>query len=110
MSAEETSARTTSSTVSRKTVGRVVSNKMKKSVTVSVERLVRHPVYGKFIRRTTKVMAHDEEGSCREGDTVAIVECRPISKRKSWRVVEILERAPQDVGSHVDAAAAEAQG
>ena len=67
---------------------------MQKSVTVSIERLVKHPVYGKFIRRTTKVMAHDEEGTCREGDTVAIVECRPISKRKAWRVVEIVERAP----------------
>jgi small subunit ribosomal protein S17 len=78
----------------RPTIGRVVSNKMQKSVTVSVERLVRHAVYGKFIRRTTKVMAHDEEGGCREGDTVAIVECRPISKRKAWRVVEIVERAP----------------
>ncbi|HZL94222.1 MAG TPA: 30S ribosomal protein S17 [Vicinamibacterales bacterium] len=79
---------------SRRTVGRVVSSKMQKSVTVSVERLVRHPAYGKFIRRTTTIMAHDEEGTCREGDTVAIVECRPISKRKAWRVVEIVERAP----------------
>src|SRR5512139_1038928 len=78
----------------RRTIGRVVSNKMQKSVTVSIERLVKHPAYGKFIRRTTKVMAHDEEGTCRAGDTVAIVECRPISKRKSWRVVEIVERAP----------------
>ena len=78
---------------SRRTVGRVVSSKMQKSVTVSVERLVRHPAYGKFIRRTTTIMAHDEEGTCREGDTVAIVECRPISKRKAWRVVEIVERA-----------------
>jgi small subunit ribosomal protein S17 len=78
----------------RPTVGRVVSSKMQKSVTVSIERLVRHAVYGKFIRRTTKVMAHDEEGACREGDTVAIVECRPISKRKAWRVVEIVARAP----------------
>ena len=77
----------------RTLTGRVVSNKMQKSVTVSVERLVKHPAYGKFIRRTTKVMAHDEEGSCREGDTVAIVECRPISKRKAWRVVEIVRRA-----------------
>ena len=80
--------------VQRPTIGRVVSNKMQKSVTVSIERLVKHPAYGKFIRRTTKVMAHDEEGTCRAGDTVAIVECRPISKRKSWRVVEIVERAP----------------
>jgi len=80
----------------RRTIGRVVSNKMQKSVTVSVERLVKHPAYGKFIRRTTKIMAHDEEGTCRQGDTVAIVECRPISKNKSWRVVEIIERAPED--------------
>jgi len=78
----------------RRTIGRVVSNKMQKSVTVSVERLVKHPEYGKFIRRTTKIMAHDEDSACKKGDTVAIVECRPISKRKSWRVVEILERAP----------------
>jgi small subunit ribosomal protein S17 len=85
--------------VSRRTIGRVVSNKMQKSVTVSVERLVKHPVYGKFIRRTTKVMAHDEEGTCRQGDTVAIVECRPISKNKSWRVVEVLERAPAETGA-----------
>jgi small subunit ribosomal protein S17 len=89
MSAADTSDKASS----RRTVGRVVSNKMQKSVTVSIERLVKHPAYGKFIRRTTKVMAHDEEGTCREGDTVAIVECRPISKRKAWRVVEIVERA-----------------
>jgi small subunit ribosomal protein S17 len=81
--------------VGRRTIGRVVSNKMQKSVTVSVERLVKHPAYGKFIRRTTKIMAHDEKGTCREGDTVAIVECRPMSKNKSWRVVEIVERAPE---------------
>ncbi len=80
----------------RPTIGRVVSHKMQKSVTVAVERLVKHPAYGKFIRRTTKVMAHDEEGTCREGDTVAIVECRPISKRKSWRVVEVVARAPAE--------------
>ena len=78
----------------RPTIGRVVSNKMQKSVTVSIERLVKHPAYGKFIRRTTKVMAHHEEGTCRAGDTVAIVECPPISKRKAWRAVEIVERAP----------------
>jgi small subunit ribosomal protein S17 len=87
-------AQTSDNATGRRTIGRVVSNKMQKSVTVSVERLVRHPVYGKFIRRTTTVMAHDEEGTCREGDTVAIVECRPISKRKAWRVVEVVGRAP----------------
>jgi small subunit ribosomal protein S17 len=90
MSAAETQDKPTQ----RRTVGRVISSKMQKSITVSVERLVRHPVYGKFIRRTTTLMAHDEEGTCREGDTVAIVECRPISKRKAWRVVEIVQRAP----------------
>ncbi|HUQ53280.1 MAG TPA: 30S ribosomal protein S17 [Gammaproteobacteria bacterium] len=90
MSAAETQGKVTH----RPTVGRVVSAKMQKSVTVSIERLVKHPAYGKFIRRTTKVMAHDEEGTCREGDTVAIVECRPISKRKAWRVVEVVQRAP----------------
>jgi small subunit ribosomal protein S17 len=88
------SAAETDKPTHRPTIGRVVSNKMQKSVTVSIERLVKHPAYGKFIRRTTKVMAHDEEGTCRTGDTVAIVECRPISKRKSWRVVEIVDRAP----------------
>ena len=89
MSAEQSPTTTT-----RTKVGRVVSNKMNKSVTVAVERLVRHPVYGKFIRRTTTVMAHDEDGACREGDTVSIAECRRISKHKSWRVVEVLKRAP----------------
>jgi small subunit ribosomal protein S17 len=92
MSAAETNGNDTV----RRTVGRVLSNKMQKSVTVAVERLVRHPVYGKFIRRTTKIMAHDEDGTCREGDVVAISECRPISKRKAWRVVEVLERANAD--------------
>ena len=95
MSAADTPAKPTH----RPTIGRVVSSKMQKSVTVAVERLVKHPAYGKFIRRTTKVMAHDEEGTCRTGDTVAIVECRPISKRKSWRVVEIVERAPVETGT-----------
>lgn len=92
-------AENTEKVTTRRTVGRVVSNKMQKSVTVSVERLVRHPVYGKFIRRTTTIMAHDEDGTCREGDTVAIVECRPISKRKAWRVVEVLDRAPVETGA-----------
>lgn len=77
----------------RRVVGRVVSDKMDKSVTVAVERLIRHPLYGKYIRRTTKLIAHDEDNSCRTGDTVAISECRPISKRKSWRVVEIVNKA-----------------
>jgi len=74
----------------RRTIGRVVSDKMNKSVTVSVERKVKHPVYGKYIRRTTKIVAHDEANECKAGDVVAISECRPISKNKSWRVVEIV--------------------
>ena len=79
--------------VNRSKVGRVVSDKAQKTVTVMLERQVKHPLYGKYIKRTTKVQAHDEENSCSEGDLVRISECRPISKLKSWRVVEILERA-----------------
>ncbi len=77
----------------RTVVGRVVSNKMDKSVSVAIERLTKHPVYGKYIRRTSKVMAHDAKNECNEGDRVAISECRPISKNKSWQVVNIIERA-----------------
>jgi small subunit ribosomal protein S17 len=79
-----------------KTVLNVVSDKMDRTVTVMVERRVRHPLYGKIIRRSTKVHAHDEENSCRVGDTVRVVECRPISKSKTWRLVEIVERAEQE--------------
>jgi small subunit ribosomal protein S17 len=75
--------------------GRVVSNKMQKTVTVLLERQVQHPLYGKIIRRSTKVHAHDENGQCKEGDVVRIVECRPLSKTKNWRVVEVLTRAAQ---------------
>ena len=77
----------------RTMTGKVVSNKMQKTVGVEIERVVRHPVFGKYIRRTTRLLAHDEANSCREGDLVSIVECRPISRRKSWRVAEILQRA-----------------
>jgi small subunit ribosomal protein S17 len=80
----------TEKAAARRVIGRVVSNKMNKSVTVAVERLIQHANYGKFIRRTSKFVAHDEDNSCKPGDLVAIVECRPISKTKSWRVVEIL--------------------
>jgi len=80
-------------TPGRTVTGRVVSDKMDKTIAVSIGRVVKHPVYGKYIRRTTKVLAHDEENACNEGDFVSIVECRPQSKRKAWRVVEILERA-----------------
>jgi small subunit ribosomal protein S17 len=79
----------------RKIVGRVVSDKMDKTVSVAIERLVKHPVVGKYIRRTTKLMAHDENNECKAGDRVAISECRPIAKNKSWRVVDIVERAPE---------------
>ncbi len=79
--------------VSRSKVGRVVSDKAEKTVTVMLERQVKHPLYGKYIKRSTKVHVHDEDNSCTEGDLVRISECRPISKSKSWRVIEILERA-----------------
>ena len=75
--------------------GRVVSNKMQKTVTVLLERQVQHPLYGKIIRRSTKVHAHDEDGQCKEGDLVRIAECRPLSKTKNWRVIEVVTRAAQ---------------
>ena len=75
--------------------GRVVSNKMAKTVTVLLERQVQHPLYGKIVRRSTKVHAHDENSECKEGDLVRIAECRPISKTKNWRVVAVVTRAAQ---------------
>ena len=75
--------------------GRVVSNKMDKTVTVLVERQVQHALYGKYIRRSTKLHAHDEDNSCNEGDVVRVTECRPMSKTKNWRVVEVVTRAAQ---------------
>jgi small subunit ribosomal protein S17 len=83
----------TTEAVIRTKVGRVVSNKAEKTVTVKLERQVKHPLYGKYIKRSTNVHAHDEENSCAEGDLVKISECRPISKTKNWRVIEIMERA-----------------
>jgi small subunit ribosomal protein S17 len=74
-------------------VGVVTSNKMTKSITVAVERKVKHPMYGKFLNKTTKVVAHDEDNTCNIGDTVRIMETRPLSKRKCWRLVEVIERA-----------------
>ena len=79
--------------VVRTTTGRVVSNKMNKSITVLVERRVKHPIYGKYIRRSTKLHAHDENNECGIGDTVSITECRPISKTKTWRLVSVVEKA-----------------
>lgn len=78
----------------RKTkVGKVVSGKMNKSIVVGVERLVRHPLYGKYLKKTSHFMAHDESNIAKEGDVVLITETRPLSKRKRWRLVEVLEKA-----------------
>ena len=77
----------------RTLVGRVVSNKMDKTVSVAIERMIKHPVYGKYVRRTSKLLAHDAANDCQEGDRVQIAECRPISKNKSWTVVDVIERA-----------------
>ena len=74
-------------------IGQVVSNKMQKTITVAVNRKVKHAIYGKFIRKTTKFTAHDENNDCNIGDTVRIMETRPLSKNKRWRLVEIIERA-----------------
>jgi small subunit ribosomal protein S17 len=78
--------------VRRTVTGKVVSDKMDKTVTVLIERKVKHPVYGKYIRRSTKLHVHDAENACQEGDTVTIEECRPLSKSKSWRLVEVVGR------------------
>jgi small subunit ribosomal protein S17 len=77
----------------RTLTGRVVSNKMHKTIAVEIERLIRHPTYGKYIRRTTKLLAHDESGASREGDLVTITPCRPMSRRKSWRLLAVLAKA-----------------
>lgn len=74
-------------------VGLVVSSKMDKSISVSIQRQVKHPMYGKFVKKTTKLMAHDENNDAGEGDTVRIMETRPLSKNKRWRLVEVVERA-----------------
>ncbi len=79
--------------VERTVTGRVISNKMDKSITVLVERREKHPIYGKYVTRSTKLHAHDEKNECNEGDLVAIAECRPLSKTKAWRLVEIIEKA-----------------
>ena len=90
MSAEESKVEAKGA---RTLTGRVVSTKMQKTVAVEIERLVKHDVYGKFIRRTTKLLAHDEAGASHEGDLVKIAPCRPMSRRKSWKLVEVLEKA-----------------
>jgi small subunit ribosomal protein S17 len=77
----------------RERVGVVVSNKMEKSIVVAVKRKVKHPIYGKFVNKTTRFVAHDKENDCNIGDTVKIMETRPLSKTKNWRLIEIVERA-----------------
>jgi len=79
--------------VRRERIGIVVSNKMEKSIIVAVRRKVKHPIYGKFVNKTTKFVAHDPENTCNVGDTVKITETRPLSKTKNWRLIEIIERA-----------------
>ena len=74
-------------------IGIVASNSMEKSIVVVIERKVKHPLYGKFVKKTSRFFAHDENNTCNEGDTVKIMETRPLSKRKNWRLVEIIERA-----------------
>ena len=92
--ASGTEAAPAADTRGRRTLtGRVVSNKRQKTLAVEIERLVRHPTYGKYIRRTTKLLAHDENGSSQEGDLVVITPCRPMSRHKSWRLVEIVQKA-----------------
>jgi small subunit ribosomal protein S17 len=78
--------------VARTVTGRVISDKMHKTITVLVERKVPHPVYGKYVRRSTKLHAHDEQNECKQGDKVMIEQCRPVAKTKAWRLVKVVER------------------
>ena len=89
----ENAAENTAPAKLRTVTGTVVSNKMDKTIAVLVERLVKHPQYGKYIRRSSKLLAHDEENTCQQGDVVDITECRPFSKRKAWRLVRVVKRA-----------------
>ncbi|MEN8175877.1 MAG: 30S ribosomal protein S17 [Pseudomonadota bacterium] len=91
MSTEQTN--TNGEITNRTLQGRVVSDKMDKTITVIVERRVKHPIYGKFVRRSTKVHAHDEANECRMGDVVIVEQSRPLSKSKKWRLVQVVERA-----------------
>jgi small subunit ribosomal protein S17 len=84
---------TTERNLRKERIGKVVSNKMTKSITVAVDRRVKHPIYGKFVHKTTKFMAHDEKNEAGIGDTVRISETRPLSKLKRWRLVEVIEKA-----------------
>ncbi len=84
---------TEQNSLKRALVGQVVSIKMDKTIAVRIERRVEHPLYRKYVRKSTKLLAHDENNECKEGDTVAIEECRPISKRKAWRLQRVIEKA-----------------
>lgn len=91
---DNTSSQTADSAARIRTLtGTVVSNSMQKTIAVVVERLVKHPQYSKYVRRTTRLLAHDEDNASRKGDVVSITECRPYSKRKAWRLVEVVKRA-----------------
>lgn len=92
MEAQE-AAKASRDTNRKERVGIVVSSKMDKSISIAVQRQIKHPIYGKFIKRTTKLMAHDENNEAKEGDTVRIMETRPLSKSKRWRLTEIIEKA-----------------
>jgi small subunit ribosomal protein S17 len=92
MSATETN-KVEEKSAARALVGVVVSSKMDKTIAVEIERLIKHPRYGKFIRRTTKLLAHDENSEASEGDTVSIAPCRPLSRRKSYKLVSVVEKA-----------------
>lgn len=91
--AENTEANTETRNLRKERVGKVVSNKMTKTITIAVDRKVKHAIYGKFMNKTTKFMAHDEKNEAGIGDTVRIMETRPLSKNKRWRLVEIIEKA-----------------
>jgi small subunit ribosomal protein S17 len=96
MSKQDQQAQSADAKKAAKTLtGKVVSNKMQKTIRVAVERYVPHPTYGKYQRRTTNFIAHDENNESKEGDVVAIEECRPLSRHKSWRLVKIISRAEQ---------------
>jgi len=95
MSKQEKAADTSAKKVAKTLTGKVVSNKMQKTITVLVERYVPHPEYGKYQRRTTKFLAHDENNESKEGDVVAIEECRPLSRHKNWRLVRVVSRGTQ---------------
>ncbi len=93
MSAQELEKNVEEKKPSRALTGKVVSSKMDKTIAVEIERLIKHERYGKYIRRTTKLLAHDESRQAREGDTVSIAPCRPLSRRKSYMLVSVLEKA-----------------